>query len=87
VQFDSVDVVNLGGSDWWRLAVSNVGRGTAYHVEVFWHFTGEDSARVSITQPPDLVNGREGIAPTLRLGNVAWLAPSVPDSIRWSDSP
>jgi len=87
VRFDSLTTVSTDGQSWQAFAVSNVGQSTAFHVKVYWHFTGQDPTRTSLTQPSDLAKGQTGLAATVPLGNPAWTFPSAPDSIRWAESP
>ncbi len=87
VQFDSLTVVSEGGLTWWAFALSNRGNATAFNVRAYWHFTGQDSARSSQSQPSNLLPGQSGWAATAMTSNVAWMNPSAPDSIRWADQP
>jgi hypothetical protein len=87
VQFDSLTSVYMGGRYWEAIAVTNVGQSEAYQVKAYWHFTGDDSAQVSLVQPPDLAKGQTGVAATEAFGAPAWTYPSTCDSVRWSDSP
>jgi len=87
VQFDSVGVVNAGGTNWVALYVRNVGQSTAYDVRVFWHTTGSDSAQESSVQPRNLFGGRSGVALTIRTDNISWTWPTHADSIHWSGTP
>src|SRR5258708_6675950 len=87
VRFDSLSTVSEGGQAWQAFAVSNIGNAAAFRVRVFWHVTGQDTARASLPQPPDLAKGQAGLAATMPMGNPAWTYPSAPDSIRWSETP
>ena len=86
VQFDSLKIVNSGGTNWVACCVTNVGPYTAYEVMVYWHSNNDGIAQVSPTQPSNLHAGESAVALTMRADNVAWTWPSGTDSIRWSES-
>jgi hypothetical protein len=88
VRFDSLTTVSVNGQAWQAFAVSNLGNATAFRVKVYWHFTtSQDTARASLTQPPDLAKGQDGLAATTMMSNINWYFPTAPDSIRWSVTP
>ena len=87
VQFDSLAIVNSGGTNWLACFVTNVGPSTAYEVKVYWHFGNDGVARVSTTEPRNLDAAQSGLALTMSTDNVGWMLASGADSIRWSDSP
>jgi hypothetical protein len=87
VRFDSLTIVSVDGQVWQAFAASNVGQSTAYRVRAYWHIPGEDLARESLLQPPNLTGGQSGLAPTMPMDNPAWTHPSAPDSIQWSEAP
>lgn len=83
VQFDRMEIVSAGGTNWVACIVSNVGQSTAYDVRVFWHAVGSDSAQESSVQPRNLLGGRSGFAVTMPADNVRWTWPTHADSIHW----
>src|SRR5258708_18062021 len=79
VRFDSLSTVSEGGQAWQAFAVSNIGNAAAFRVRVFWHVTGQDTARASRPQPPDLAKGQAGPAATRAPGTSPRAEPSRPD--------
>jgi hypothetical protein len=86
VVFDSTTVDTIAFVQFQAFAVHNAGTATAYHVRVYWSFAG-DSARIAVTEPPDLAKGQSAHARGAASGNIAWTYPTKPDSIRWSAAP
>jgi hypothetical protein len=86
VVFDSTTVDTVAFIQFQAFAVHNAGSATAYHVRVYWSFAG-DSARLAVTEPPDLAKGQSAHALGAASGNIAWTYPTQPDSIRWSAAP